>query len=49
MMMMLMMLVICAKRGESKGEPAGPDGRTKGCGLRAAGCGRCTRLRGGMR
>ena len=38
-MMMLMMPVICAKRGESKGEPAGPDGGTKGCGLRAVGCG----------
>ena len=30
-MMMLMMPMICAKRGESKGEPAGPDGGTKGC------------------
>ena len=44
MMMMLMMPMICAKRGESKGEPAGPEGGTKGKGLykRAS-------LRGGMR
>lgn len=39
MLMMLMMPVICAKRGGSKGEPAGPDGGTKGCGLWAASCG----------
>jgi len=43
-MMMLMMPMICAKRGESKGEPAGPEGGTKGKGLYKR-----TSLRGGMR